>query len=244
MPAAATRLVRFSPIASGFAAVGLAAPASAQVAVEATLQTDYRVRGYSVSDEQPSAALSISYDDPSGLYVGGSAIGTIRDGEPELLGIQGNAGYAMRIGPTLSLDAGVSKTQYFYGYGTSRDYDYTELYVGLALPVVSARLSYSPDYYRNNWETLYAEVEGGIEPAPGWFLSAHGGVLNYLGEPPPYSPKRIFDWRLGATRQIGPWGVHLDLSGRILGRASYAAPGGIGTGDDHEAVVLSLTRAF
>jgi uncharacterized protein (TIGR02001 family) len=214
------------------------------VAIEAALQTDYRVRGYSVSDGEPSASLSLSYDDPSGAYVGASFIGAVHDSDPVLLRIQGSAGYAVRIAPMLSLDAGVSKTQYFHGYGTNRDYDYTEVYLGLALPAVSSRLSYSPDYYRNDWDTLYAEVETGIEPAPDWFLSAHGGVLTYLGDPPAYLPNQTFDWRLGATRQFGHWGVHLDVSGRILGKARYALPNGIGTGENHETVVLSLTRAF
>ena len=50
-------------------AAGFAVPASAQVAVEAALQTDHRIRGYSVSDEEPSASVSFSYDDPSGAYV-------------------------------------------------------------------------------------------------------------------------------------------------------------------------------
>lgn len=215
-------------------------PAQAQVAVEAALQTDYRVRGYSVSDGRPVAAMTVTYDDPSGVYLGGSVSGTVRGGEPALVHVQGGAGYAVRVGPTVSLDAGVSKTQYFSGYGTSRDYDYTELYVGLALPVVSARLSYSPDYWRNGNDTLYAAVETGFEPAPDWFLSAHGGILTYLGDPPPYRPDRTFDWGLGASRQLGRWGVHLDVSGRILGKAMYGA----GTGEDREAVVLSLTRAF
>lgn len=225
-------------------AAGLAVPASAQVAIEAALQSDYRVRGYSVNDEEPSASLSLSYDDPSGAYVGASLIGSIYEGDPVLFGIQGSAGYAARIGSALSLDAGVSRTQYFYGYGTSRNYDYTEIYVGLALPVVSARLSYSPDYYRNDKETLYAEVETGISPASDWFLSAHAGVLAYLGDPPAFLPDQSFDWRLGATRQFGPWGIHLDLSGRIQAQARYVLPNGVGSGEDDTALVLSLTRAF
>jgi uncharacterized protein (TIGR02001 family) len=204
------------------------------VAIEGTLQTDYRVRGYSLSDEQPSASLALSYDDPSGAYIGASVIGSTYDGEPVLFGIQGSAGYAVRLGATLSLDAGVSKTQYFYGYGTSRNYDYTEVYVGLALPVVSARLSYSPDYYRNDRETLYGEVETGISPAPDWFLSAHAGALTYLGDPPPFLPDLSVDWRLGATRQLGPWGIHLDVSGRIQGRARHVLPNGVGSGEDDE----------
>src|SRR6478609_1275319 len=74
--ARARSLVRFSPIAGSLVAAGLAVPATAQVAVEAALQTDYRVRGYSINDEKPAASLSVSYDDPSGTYVGGSLIGS------------------------------------------------------------------------------------------------------------------------------------------------------------------------
>lgn len=218
-------------------------PASAQVAVEATLQTDYRVRGYSISGGEPAASLSVSYDDVSGAYLGASAIGTVRDGEPALLGIQASAGYAVRLTPTLSIDGGVAKTQYFQGYGTSRNYDYTEVYVGLALPAVSARLSYSPDYYVDGTQTLYAEADAGFEPAPDWFLSAHAGVLTYLDTPPPYLPRRSHDWRVGASRQFGRLGVHLDLSGRIQGRARYTWRG-MGSGRDPVDLVLTLTRAF
>jgi uncharacterized protein (TIGR02001 family) len=231
-------------LASGVVAAGFAWPASAQVAFEAALQTDYRVRGYSISDEQPSASLSISYDDPSGAYVGGALIGSVHEGEPALLGIQASTGYAVRLGRGLSMDAGVSKTQYFMGYGTTRNYDYTEVYVGIALPSVAARLSYSPDYYRNDMDTLYAELDAATEPAPNWFLSAHAGLLTYLAEPPAYRPKRTGDWRVGVSRQLGPWGLHLDLSGRIESRVRYALPGSPGSRNNDEAIVLSLTRAF
>ncbi|HEU4649836.1 MAG TPA: TorF family putative porin [Croceibacterium sp.] len=214
------------------------------MAVEAALQSDYRVRGYSISDEEPSASVSLSYDDPSGAYVGASVIGSTYDGDPVLFGIQGSAGYAARVGSALSLDAGISRTQYFYGYGTERNYDYTEVYLGAALPLVSARLSYSPDYYRNDMDTVYFEVETGVSPATDWFLSAHAGVLTYLGDPPPYRPDQTLDWRVGASRQFGPWGIHLDLSGRIEGPARYVLPSGLGSGKNHEAVVVSLTRAF
>ena len=202
------------------------------------------MRGYSISDHEPSASVTFTYDDPSGAYVGASLIGSIYEGSPVLLGIQGNAGYALRVTPTLSLDAGVSKTKYLYAFDRKGDYDYTELYVGAALPFISTRLSYSPDYYDNDLETLYAELETGFSPADKLFLSAHGGVLAYLGEPPPYLPDQTFDWRVGATREIGPWAVHLDVSGRVLGRARFSGPGGVGSGEDREALVLSLTRTF
>ena len=244
MRAAGARLVRFSSVAGGLAAAGLAAPAVAQVAVEATLQTDYRVRGYSVTDGDPAASLSLTYDDPSGIYLGGSVIGTLRDGEPYVAGVQGNIGYAVRLTPKLSIDVGASKTQYFFGYGNTTDYDYTEVYVGLALPNVSARLSYSPDYFFNDTQTLYGEIDAGFEPAPDWFLSAHAGVLTHLDTPPVFVAEETFDWRVGASRQFGPYGVHLDLSGRIEGRARYTLPNRYAAGRDPTTVVLSLTRVF
>ena len=74
-------------------------------------------------------------------------------------------------------------------------------------------------------------------------MSAHAGVLTYLGDPPVYLPDQTFDWRFGATRQFGPWGIHLDVSGRILGRKKDL-PYGVVTVEDQEVVVLSLTRAF
>ena len=209
------------------------------------MQTDYRIRGYSISDGQPSASLSVSYDDPSGVYLGGSAVATIRDGDPELLGIQANLGYAMRLSPTVSIDGGVSRTQYFYGYGTSRNFDYTEIYLGLALPIVAARLSYSPDYYRDGTSTLYAELDGGFEPAPDWFLSAHVGALTYLDTPPVFLPRTRYDWRLGASRQLGRFAVHVDVSGRILGEPNGYFPYALSRfTEDRTTVVLSLTRAF
>ncbi|HYD24032.1 MAG TPA: TorF family putative porin [Croceibacterium sp.] len=225
------------------AAAGLAAPASAQLAAEASIQTDYRLRGYSLSGERPVAAVSLSYDDPSGLYAGATALGMVRRGEPELLGVQANLGYATRVAPGVSLDGGVYRAEYAYGYGTSRNYHYTELYLGLATRRVTARLRYSPDYFYADTPTLYAEVEAGIEPAPNWFVSAHAGALTYLEKPPPYLPRRTYDWRVGASRQLGRLGIHLDLSGRIQDQA-YASPYAMPGPDDDAAVVLSLTRAL
>jgi uncharacterized protein (TIGR02001 family) len=190
--------------------------------------------------------VSVSYDDPSGLYAGGSAVGAIRGGEPYLLGLQANLGYSMRLSPRVSIDGGVTRTQYFAGYGTSRNFNYTEAYVGLALPVVTARLSYSPDYYRDGVDTLYAELDGGFEPAPDWFLSAHAGALTYLDAPPIYFPRTRYDWRVGASRQLGRFGLHLDVSGRLLGEPDgYVLPPALAhITRDRTVVVFSVTRAF
>lgn len=219
-------------------------PASAQIAVEAAIQSDYRLRGYSLSDEKPVASVSLAYDDPSGFYLGGTASGTIRGGDPEPFALQGNIGYAGRVAPGVSIDGGVSRSQYYSGYGTSRNYHYTELYLGLATPIVTTRVRFSPDYFRADTPTIYVEAEGGIEPAKDWFLSAHAGALSYLEKPPFYLARRRYDWRLGVSRLFGPWGVHADLSGRIQKHTRYAPRFAAARSDDGAAAVLSLTRAF
>jgi uncharacterized protein (TIGR02001 family) len=227
------RTLRFGCLA---AAAAVASPAFAQVAVEGAVLSDYRVRGYSISDGEPAASLSLSYDHPSGAYVGATAVGSFQDGEPELAAFQANAGYAFRVGPGVSLDAGVSRSVYYYAYG-NRNLGYTELYFGVAAPHVSARVSYSPDYYRAGTSTLYAEVDGGIEPVTNWVLSAHAGIFSYLGTKPIFLPRERYDWRIGAARKFGATALRLDLSGRVQGSA---APGAT----DATALVLSLTHAF
>ena len=234
MPGAAISLTRLLSLGA-LAAAFQAAPAAAQVAVEVALQSDYRLRGFSVSGERPVAAHSIAYDDPSGVYLGGTAFGVVRNGEPGILSVNANIGYATRISPGLSLDGGVSRFEYFSAYGAAQDFHYTEVYVGLATRALAARVRYSPDYYRPDTETLYAEVDGGVEVAPNWLINGHVGTIYYLDPRPGGLPRRRYDWRLGATRQIGRFGVHVDVSGRIAKRDR---------GDDKTAVVLSLTRAF
>jgi uncharacterized protein (TIGR02001 family) len=218
------------------AVIAYSASASAQVAVEGALLSDYRVRGYSISDGEPAASLSLSYDHPSGVYIGATAIGSFRDGQPELAGFQANAGYALRLSPQVSLDAGVSRSVYYYAYGT-RHLGYTELYFGVSAPHVSARVNYSPDYYRAGTPTLYAEVDGGIEPVTNWVLSAHAGVFSYLGWHPSFLPRERYDWRIGAARKFGATSLRLDLSGRVQGTPARRAT-------DATALVFSVTHGF
>ena len=213
------------------------------MAVEVALQSDYRVRGFSISDERPVAAVTISYDDPSGLYAGATGVGAIRHGEPEIVSLQGNVGYARRVSPDVSLDAGLSRFEYFSSYGSARDYHYTEAYVGVATHNIAARVRYSPDYISPGTETIYVELDGGAEIAQNWWVSAHVGALQYLEEPPGDRPQRRYDWRLGLTRRIGAYGVHLDLLGRVA-RTTPLPPGASRPGGSRTALVASLTRAF
>jgi uncharacterized protein (TIGR02001 family) len=194
--------------------------AGAQVAGSVGIQNTYRLRGYSISDGHPVATLDLSYDHSSGVYVDLSALAEFEDdASPEFLGYIANVGYAHRIGPQLSVDGGVVRTQFsHYAVGQSSDAHYTDLYVGIAGRGLSAHLHYSPDYYRSGIATLYGEVDGAVKPAEKWQLTGHVGALGYLsypGNPAYYRYYRAthYDWRAGVARELGRISLHADLSG-------------------------------
>jgi hypothetical protein len=77
------------------AAVAWAGPARAEVGAAASAYSDYRFRGYSLSDSRPVAILDLSYDLPTGLYASasGSVVASRGHGiQPLRLAL--NGGYA------------------------------------------------------------------------------------------------------------------------------------------------------
>lgn len=196
-------------------ATAFGAPAAAQVAGELTLQSTYEVRGYSVSEGRPTGVLDLSYDDPSGVYASSSVFGALPDHyDLGLLGLIGAAGYAKRLNADLSVDGGVTRSEYVGagtgGYRTG----YAELYAGLAVRRLSVHLSYSPDYFHPGVKTLYGDLDGDVGVFAGVRLSAHVGVLDYLERPLALPPTRAqYDWRIGAHRPFGAFDLHAALSG-------------------------------
>ena len=189
-------------------------PAAAQLAGSVTLQSDYRLRGYSVSEGQPAAILALSYDHANGVYLNGSLIGSLDDDDnPALLGWVGNIGYARHVATRVSIDAGVTRSEYQRGGGAGPYLDYTEIYAGVLAGGVSAHLYYSPDYFRRGASTLYGEIEAGIEPVPKLRLSAHLGLLGYVATPAGMAEREVeYDWRLTASRRFGAIDVHASVS--------------------------------
>jgi uncharacterized protein (TIGR02001 family) len=179
-----------------------------------SVNSDYRFRGYSLSYGKPVASAELSYDDRSGLYVNGAVTGVARSGSVDLLGYQANVGFARRISSTVSVDAGVTHSLYRYRiYDINRSASYDEAYLGLNAHNISARLSYSPHYFRPDVTTLYGEVEAGFQPAAKWRLSGHVGALKYLTTPYDFDDRTRFDWRVSASRELGQLEIHSALSG-------------------------------
>ena len=214
--------LRSKSILHAFATVVLAlapAPAAAQFAASAGLDSDYRLRGYSLTNGDPALTAQLSYDDRSGLYLNAAGLGDLGD-SGRFLGVIADAGYARRIGHNVTVDAGVLRSQIRSAYQGGLAYKYTEVYLGAYDGPIAGRIYYSPDYRTSGQSTLYAEVEAGYEPAKNWRLSGHVGLLTYLNTTSySESGKTQRDWRINLARQFGSLELHAALSG--IGPRTY-----------------------
>jgi uncharacterized protein (TIGR02001 family) len=188
--------------------------ACAQLASRVSLQSNYEMRGISVTDGRPVGELDLSYDFTSGVFLNASALGALSNHDyPGLGGFIGDAGYALRLSQSLSADVGVTHTEYVgIGKGGAST-GYTEAYAGLTSRHLSVRLYYSPDYFQSGAQTLYGELAGDIGLVAGIRLNAHFGALGYLksGAGAPQNYVR-YDWLIGASRQFGAIDVHMSVS--------------------------------
>jgi len=212
------------------------APAGAQIIGSASVESDLRFRGYSVSSGDPAATIDLGYDHESGLYVNGSATVGFDQSDPALLAYQLNAGYAARITPSVSIDAGVVRSWYTRHSGTG-DTHYTEAYLVVTAHGIASRVYYSPDYLRPGVHTLYAEVESTLRLAPKWRLTGHAGLLTHLSDPPRYTPREHYDWRVTLGRDLGRLDLRANLSGSGPGRDYYS-------GRRHSATALTFGASF
>lgn len=203
---------RLAPLAPAFL-LFVPAPASAQFAGSLGLDSDYRLRGYSLTDNDPALSAQVTYDHSSGLYFSFSALAEL--GQPtRLLGVIGNAGYAKRLSQHVTVEGGVIRSQIRSASQYDAGYKYTEVYAGAFVGPVSGRIYYSPDYRFGGQSTLYGELETGFEPSPDWRLSGHVGMLTYLNSSYFYqSGETQRDWRLGLAREFGRLEIHAALSG-------------------------------
>ena len=149
-------------VCGALAAFVLTDPAAAQIAPTVGLDSDFRYRGYSLSDGHPTASAQVSYDDPSGFYASASGLTDLGDGVRFLGGIA-NAGYAKRLNEHVTLDGGVLRSQVRSAYPGGLDFKYTEIYAGAYVGPVVGRIYYSPDYRTSGQSTLYGEIDHNVK---------------------------------------------------------------------------------
>jgi uncharacterized protein (TIGR02001 family) len=217
----------------------LAAAANAQFSGTLSVVSDYRYRGITLSDQKPAAQVGLTYDDPTGWYAGafGSTVRLAPPAGPNFQAL-GFAGYAVRLPSGVSLEAGGDYSAFT---GASR-YNYGEIFLGAAADAVSGRIYYSPRYFGQHGDGVYAELNASQPLIDRIRVFAHVGYLraSYPTGYRQWSKQNTIDGRVGVGIEFD-W-FHLDLAWVGL-NATYAAYQITGTNSPN-TVVLTLTRSF
>lgn len=219
---------------------GAATPAAAQLGANLTLQSDYRYRGRSISDEKPALTFNVAYDHDSGVYLGGNVTAAKTDDD----GVQAvryvtYAGYAIRPARGPAFDIGVSNYHALDYRGAKRTFTYSEIYGGVLTDRFSFRLHYAPDYYETGADTIYADLAGAVRPRPDVRLFAHAGVLTPLGGRTRGGLRTRYDFSLGVAKQFADCEVSATWT-RIDPQVVFAG----GRREKRDALVLAASYFF
>lgn len=190
--------------------LALATPSVAQQAdwtVDGTIGvvSDYRYRGYSLSDEQPALQGGLTLSHQTGFY-GDVFVSTIdeygvgADGDGAEVEVTATIGWT---GALLGLDVDAAVAAYQYPDGDEVNYVEIPVQVGQTLGDISwtLGLAYAPDQ-----EALGEEDNrygwAGLTYAPEtWPISLTGSVGYEDGA---FAPEGKTDWSLGGARDFGP----------------------------------------
>lgn len=228
---------RFLAIAIALLAAAFSSMCQAQASFSASLSSDYRYRGITLSDDRPSGQLGFNYDSAFGAYGGLSvARARFRYTETSALAVA-YAGWARRFGESLSWDAGISA----YHYRGAEKYDYREVYAGLNRGRSGVRLSLAPRYFGVSGRTAYLEVNSSRALTEQIDLVGHAGYLHALGSEKwryPVAPR--FDARIGIAAAFDAWTVQLAWSTTRKGASLYYA----GAPERPSRLVLTTALSF
>jgi uncharacterized protein (TIGR02001 family) len=229
-------------------AVLMAAPACAQVSGSATLVSDYRYRGGSLSGQSPTASVAWAWDADDGWYAG-TQFTRVRFGADAPWELQATP----YLGLVRVLDGGrtVEAGAQYTWYGRSTRYATSEFYVGLNGEHLQGRLSWTPAYFggASSW---YAGIDGS-RPLHGRLRAfAHVGLLHPVGASA-YVRRHQRRWQTDITAGLGYARAGFDLQARWTG-ASARAPADADADADESCVpwqcgsrsqwVLLLTRTW
>jgi uncharacterized protein (TIGR02001 family) len=213
------------------------AGALAQTGFSASLVSDYRYRGMSLSDGLPVAQLAVNHDTASGAYFGLAVSGArLRYAETNAQAVA-YAGYAGRLGAAFSWEAGFSAT----AFSRAARYGYREAYVGIGVERLSARVYLAPNYFGIGGRALYTELNGSYPLSAKVDLVAHAGHLRAAerNEYRPFAPDPYTDLQAGLSAVHDNWTTQLTW-GTTRGDASDARV----YGSRAHRWVLSGARAF
>lgn len=163
------------------AALLLAGQVDAQISASVAALSDYRFRGISQSDRKPALQTSLAFDHATGLFASAFAssvdFGGVSNANLETVLA---AGYAARLHPDLSWEAGIVYYRY-PGSRAERETDYAEGFAGVTWRDVNARLYVAPDYFGGGRRSLYAELNATFALSERLAVVAHAGFAHIAG---------------------------------------------------------------
>jgi uncharacterized protein (TIGR02001 family) len=225
--------------AIGLALLSAIGDAPAQVSGSATVVSDYRYRGISLSDGGPAAQAGVAYDAPGGWYAG-AFVSTVKfDAYREERGVQaiGSAGYAWRMASGLTLDGGAN----YVALTASPRYTYPEIHGGFTFRDVSGRLYYSPRYFGQDSHAVYGELNATPPLLEHLRLFVHLGALGSAANKSyGYPPGPLFDGAAGVVIDWERFIVQLSWAGVSHRSGAYVITGTERRG----GFVASLSHSF
>ncbi|MFZ6676161.1 TorF family putative porin [Undibacterium sp. Xuan67W] len=198
-----------------FSSYLLLSTAYAQVSGSVAVVSDYLYRGISLSNNKPVPQVNLVYDDPQGWYLGGFAskvkINNQNNGEDQLLFYGGysqrmESGVVWELGATNSLFPKVS------------NFNYAEIFAGITIDNLNARIYWSPDYIGQSVKTAYIEVNGDRQIRTYLDIFFHIGLLRSLSAATTYTAINRPDARIGFGTNFAAW--KLQLAWNITGKNS------------------------
>lgn len=234
----ATGLLAF--VAAVFGLSGADA-ARAQVSGTITLQNDDRFRGRSVSEGEPVATGSLSYDDQSGLYTGGSVTVTTNGENGGILRSSAHVGFATTIDRGVSLDGGAVLYRYTDRYSGARAQTLAEIYGGVSLGDIAIYAWYSPNYLDGNLDTLYLEANAVRDLGSGFRANARVGVLRRISGEGSFGGRDTrYDAQVGLTKDFDQVSISVNLGTAGPGEGGYFS----GPWQGRNWVVFAVSRSF
>ena len=193
-------------------ALMLSGTALAQLSGNAAVTSDYRFRGISQTQNALAVQGGIDYAAASGLYVGNWNSSISSQLYPGAAGMESDiyAGFKTEILKGVTLDVGTMN--YFYpraSTATGGKFDTNEVYAGVAVGAVSAKVSQSlGDYFGtvNSQGSRYYQLDANLPIASKVTAQAHVGRTDVANN----SASNYTDYKVGATYDLQGWqlGAH------------------------------------
>jgi uncharacterized protein (TIGR02001 family) len=180
-------------------ALSIATPACAQVSGSASVFSDYRYHGTSLSDGEPTAQVALAWDRGDGWYAGLqlTRVRFVYPGAGAELQAVPYLGYVHVLASGLGVEAGAQYT-WFSDSGT---YDYPEFYLGLGGERLRGRVSWLRDYFGQG-SAWYAELDGSRPLRGALRAVGHVGVL-HQGAGHDYGETSARPWRYDVAAGLG-----------------------------------------